>query len=329
MPDEKPGQSIQKETVQQVAATEPVNPPTPAYTPYSETAQQQADTKVQRDVQGIEDRIRHAERWMIGLTIAIAFFALCSVVVGILQWNAMNGQLSEMRSGSVDTGHLVEATQKQAGAAAQQVGSMAALAINARNQADRTKDLADRMKDQADRTRELVAQSRVSADATKSAADTAAITLRQSQEAFALETRPLVWVRKFDSTDMTNGRPTLVNITFVNGGKGIARNIDSKDRNFVVAESEKGALARGAVFSDSTPNRGTSLPPGEPLFITVAGTLSVADVRDIIARIKHIYVFGSLIYSDANNVRHRTNWCTVIIPEGHSFGECQYANDMN
>ena len=43
---------------------------------------------------------------MIWLTAAIAFFALCSVVVGVCQWSAMSGQLREMKSGGVDTGIL-------------------------------------------------------------------------------------------------------------------------------------------------------------------------------------------------------------------------------
>jgi len=47
---------------------------------------------------------------MICLTGAMAFFSLCSIVVGTLQWSSMRGQLKEMRSGSADTHALAEAT---------------------------------------------------------------------------------------------------------------------------------------------------------------------------------------------------------------------------
>ena len=65
-----------------------------------------------KDFEGrIEDRIRGAEKWMIWLTAAIAFFGLCAVVVGVLQWNAMKGQLTEMRSGGIDTHTLAETSK--------------------------------------------------------------------------------------------------------------------------------------------------------------------------------------------------------------------------
>lgn len=54
---------------------------------------------------------------MIYLTAAIAFFALCSVIVGYFQWSAMRGQLAEMKSGGIDTHALAQAARDQADAA--------------------------------------------------------------------------------------------------------------------------------------------------------------------------------------------------------------------
>jgi len=51
---------------------------------------------------------------MIGLTAAIALFALGSVIVGVLQWSAMEGQLGEMKSSGID---MVEADRPWIGVA--------------------------------------------------------------------------------------------------------------------------------------------------------------------------------------------------------------------
>ena len=48
---------------------------------------------------------------------AIAFFALCAVIVGLLQWSAMSGQLGEMKSSGKDTRDLAEAAKTSADAA--------------------------------------------------------------------------------------------------------------------------------------------------------------------------------------------------------------------
>ena len=49
----------------------------------------------------LENRIRASEKWTIWLTGAIAFFGLCSAAVAGLQWTVMQGQLNEMKAGTV------------------------------------------------------------------------------------------------------------------------------------------------------------------------------------------------------------------------------------
>lgn len=44
-------------------------------------------------------------------TLYVGLFTLALVLVGILQWRSMRGQLAEMRSGSMDTHHLALAAQ--------------------------------------------------------------------------------------------------------------------------------------------------------------------------------------------------------------------------
>src|SRR5258708_39541206 len=71
----------------------------------------------QSQITQLEDRIKSAEKWMIWLTAAIAFFGLCSIGVGILQWRVMSGQLDEMKGGAADTHTLAQAATVQAAAA--------------------------------------------------------------------------------------------------------------------------------------------------------------------------------------------------------------------
>jgi hypothetical protein len=79
-------------------------------------------------IQNLGDELHKAERWMIWLTGAIAFFGLCTVVVAALQWSAIKGQLGEMKSGGVDTHDLAVAAKKQANLEREQLeGTVAAV----------------------------------------------------------------------------------------------------------------------------------------------------------------------------------------------------------
>lgn len=78
--------------------------------PRGQETQAISDQSVQSDIKDIDNRVKRAERWMIWLTGAIALFALGAVVVGVLQWRVMSGQLREMKSGGVDTHNLAVAS---------------------------------------------------------------------------------------------------------------------------------------------------------------------------------------------------------------------------
>jgi len=97
MPDDGPGENVKQDPAQQPSEIKLINPPAP---PNNQTTQ---DTKtisqqgMASEIHGLEDRIRGAEKWMIGLTGGIVLLTAGIVIVGVLQWNAMLGQLDEMR----------------------------------------------------------------------------------------------------------------------------------------------------------------------------------------------------------------------------------------
>ncbi len=110
MPDDKPSDRIEEQPREQPPGSKPIDSPPPPNNPNPPAAQGISRQEVRSEVQNIEDRVKRAERWMIGLTGAIALFALCSVIVGILQWCAMSGQLTEMHNGGIDTHDLAQST---------------------------------------------------------------------------------------------------------------------------------------------------------------------------------------------------------------------------
>jgi hypothetical protein len=93
---------------------------------------------------------------MIGLTGAIAFFGLCQVIVGIFQWNAMSGQLNEMRGSGNQTERLVILNQGQ-------LIQNAKLADAAKTQAEKSETISDNVKRAADQMERSANQAEVAA----------------------------------------------------------------------------------------------------------------------------------------------------------------------
>ncbi|HMG88164.1 MAG TPA: hypothetical protein VK574_20700 [Terracidiphilus sp.] len=134
MPDDPASKPVEQQPVEHGKQVDAPHTSLSPNTPNTQQTKSVSDQTVQSQIGDIRDRIKRGELWMIILTAVIAFFALCSIVVGILQWNAMKGQLKEMHDGGVDTHSL---------------------AVSAGTQATATQTLADRMKDQAGSTKQM------------------------------------------------------------------------------------------------------------------------------------------------------------------------------
>jgi hypothetical protein len=96
MEDKKPSGNVDQQPLNHGPSGETINPPSSPNSPDGQNTQAISNQSVQKEIENIDDRVKRAERWMIGLTGAIALFALAAVIVGVLQWNAMSGQLTEM-----------------------------------------------------------------------------------------------------------------------------------------------------------------------------------------------------------------------------------------
>ncbi len=96
MADENASEGVTSPPIEDSPGVESVQSPPPPDDAGCAAAKLKRNQSQKTDIQKIEDRVRRAEKWMIGLTLAIAFFGLCQVIVGTLQWNAMKGQLGEI-----------------------------------------------------------------------------------------------------------------------------------------------------------------------------------------------------------------------------------------
>jgi len=130
----------------------------------------------------LTNAVRIGERWLIGIS---GFTLIAQIIIGIIYW----GQLQQMiASNGLTRTALAGSNQSLSETLAEmqeQADAMQRLADNAGIQATQTTNLATQAKNQADRTKELadrastqISINRASADAAKSAADTAAAGLR-------------------------------------------------------------------------------------------------------------------------------------------------------
>jgi hypothetical protein len=71
--------------------------PPPENNPASQNAAQVGEESDGKRIENLEGRMRTAEKLVIWLTGAIAVFALCSVIVGLLQWCVMSGELQQIK----------------------------------------------------------------------------------------------------------------------------------------------------------------------------------------------------------------------------------------
>ena len=98
MPDNDASKSVEQQPEEQSSGVQALDSPAHPDSPHSQPAKAAANQDMQREVQGIEDRVKRAERWMIFLTAVIATLALAQVIVGYFQWSVMSGQLGEMQA---------------------------------------------------------------------------------------------------------------------------------------------------------------------------------------------------------------------------------------
>jgi hypothetical protein len=292
MPDD-----AKPDTVQQDSSYKPPVPPVTEQQPGSPDAAQVAKEDVDTKIENLGDQLHAAEKWMIWLTGAIAFFGLCTVVVGALQWNAMKGQLREMKSGGVDTHALAETASDQADAAQQF--------------SDTAEDINQRMSDAVDQLSAAAAHAKSSIQAT--------------QDAMRLDQRAWVTVEGFKPTTFGTGQRFLATRVFKNTGRTPAIHVHARA---VLNPSKPKEPVDWTIAYKAQPKTTEVVGPQEELNSLLDGTkgfpkgLSDAGFEDIKAGRTIVYDYGIVSYCDVFGREHWTKFCNRFLPDSGEWELC-------
>lgn len=297
-------------------ATIPPDQPNPADT--KRVASQQLET----DVQALTDRIKRAEKWMIGLTGAIAFFALCSVIVAVLQWISSNNQGIDAHNLAVAAGHQADAATDMATAAGDQV--------------DAGNNFADSAEEINRGVSGAVNQLQAAAKNTRTAVENAQTSFRDEQRAW-------VGVSALGTMDFSETKPWNVAIQFFNSGRTPARNVQSSVRYTLSAtplsepppEAIKALTFRPA--QSIAPQGKYTLVIGYSAAGEPSAPFEVTGLQELVPKFQDIktgkitlYYFGILKYDDVFGNHRETQYCIFLAnPETKQAAFCDGFNDLN
>ncbi|HZR29076.1 MAG TPA: hypothetical protein VFA71_09860 [Terriglobales bacterium] len=332
MADDGPSKPVQQQPAQQDTPPASASSPPPASPepPLRLNTEQKSNSEEHKEIKEfkteIEDRIRIAEKWIIWLTAAIAFFALCQVAVGIFQWYVMSGQLTEMRNGSTDTHTLAESAKRQ-----------------------------------ADKAETISGSIQQAVGALQKSATAAQASVQTIQRQMRLDQRP--WL-KFElggqvvndknpndilkSVTFTEGQVPRVPVRFVNVGKTAARGVHGiiifeivplgKDPNLPQRKKKYMFLVAGPIPTKlkapvraATPMKGGDIFPGMYSEIPIDRVHISADGRavegfplghqealSLLSDKSYFSFYGELFYSDIFGVKHWTRFCYMRTVSGAS-----------
>lgn len=172
--------------------------------------------------------------------------------------------------------------------------------------------------------REIRAQTgsvKEAADAAKSAADTAAETLKSNKEQFKIEERPYVTAAVFQVTPMPASVGAFhIILRLSNSGRTPATKVTIFPQAFIgerrlVLDNPK---ARSEVFigSDKDTENGYTI------------NLAAADAQSIGDKTKQFTLKGTVAYSDIFEDSHRTSFCMYYSTEEKNYKYCPQGNDV-
>lgn len=179
-----------------------------------------------------------------------------------------------------------------------------------------------------------------SANAAKSAAETAAGNLKASQEQFRNQQRPLVWVNPgvqiagngMSATplpDLVKQKLALqINVLGVNGGHSPATSYTQTEITVIFDEAsvaEKRVAEYKPSYRSST---GDVLMPTSGVYFHTAQPVAITDnlLEDLRTGKKEIFVLGALKYKDIFSPEipspYQSQFCFLIHADGLPFGDC-------
>jgi len=299
----------------------------PIFDRLSEVEREQAESK-KRDKE-YKDKQLSLDRKMVLFTFLLV---ICTAVVGVINaWQARIASRSAKAAESAATtasNTLIEIKTSST--------DTHELAVQAKNQADRTKDVADRALDQAKATNLLAAQAKRQADIARDA-------MNSTIEASKLDGRAWFGVSDFeilqyDPSDTK--KPFRFQISFRNTGKTPARQINESGI-FQVYDSRLSGPTDAdwktflGYFSQSK-ERYVAAPNATRKAIfdssmdAATHEFIVRNYPAIKQGTQFLYYFGQATYLDINDRPHTTKFCLVLAqPETKQLAHCGKGNEMD
>jgi hypothetical protein len=189
------------------------------------------------------------------------------------------------------------------------------LAVQAKNQADRTKDISTHALAQAEATNKLAGEAKRSANLAQAG-------LSASVDA----ERPWIGWSDFIVQDFEDGKKATFTLKIKNGGKtpGDIKTVEMVGGDFdIFPENPPYPVPKGP------PSRGIVLP-GLEVQISWSTTINPTAIERLGASPKMFYVYAHAEYTDVRTRKaHTTHMCHVYLPELKNFYTCKEYNSAN
>jgi hypothetical protein len=178
-------------------------------------------------------------------------------------------------------------------------------------------------------------QSKRSANAAKSAADTASHALTLSKDQFRIEERPYIWSYPIAGPNhglSPLGEKIYIVIGFRNSGKTPATDVVAT-HSMIIAGPKDEALRKASEYIAEYPKiTGAVLTPEIPAYAPTGYGPKLT--KDVMADIQHgtwkVYVVGAIQYTDIFQpiiAPYETIYCVQYVPTGQPFGACDFRLD--
>ncbi len=221
------------------------------------------------------------------------------------QLGVMDQQLTEMKAGGTDTHEL---------------------AVQAKNQADRTKDVADSALRQANATNRLAVEARRSATSGEEF-------LALARTNAVLERRPYVWIVRLEPAVIEKDKQITWTAHFTNYGRSPAIRLLTRANmigNPPLQEVTTKILAPPEVLHVGEDKmKGTILPPGKDDFFTAVsdGNLSEDEAKFDTGHDGGVLVHGSFEYFDMAGNVYRSDFCFLRLASS-AAANCNVHNEI-
>jgi hypothetical protein len=279
------------------------------------------ERRAKKEQENSTDRAARRTAWA---TIAIAFFTLVQVGVGLVTWKVLNGQLKEMHDGGVDTHTLAQAADTQAKKMSDVSTAADKIREAAQNMVGEDERIADNAKETLE-TNNRNAQATLAAS-NKQAKDALDAAIAQ----YKLDERAWIGIGSFRSVQFGKGQSWKVDVDIFNSGKTPALQLEQASEFGV----ELGFPVKNVPtdwFASMQFTPAEAIPPqGRYTIHAEIPEQVISQVYDAVkSKDRTIYIYGGIRYKDISGGDGYTEYCFLMSdPDKSDLAFCNSHNEM-